>query len=69
MSTAPKITSCDVIFLSIFQRNHKVPPKSKSFDFKPFLPHMSSEMIFNEVVPHTSKNKADKTITFLSTIY
>ena len=38
-------------------------------DFKPFLPHMSSEMIFNEVEPHTSKNKVDKTITVLSTIY
>ena len=29
----------------------------------PFLPHLSSEMIFNEVAPHTSKNKVDKTIT------
>ena len=37
MATAPKITSCDVIF--------------------------------DEVVPHTSKNKVDKTITVLSTLY
>ena len=34
-----------------------------TLDFKPFLPHLSSEMIFNEVAPHTSKNKVDKTIT------
>ncbi len=69
MSTAPKITSCDVIFEYFQRKNHKVSSKVETLDFKPFLPHMSSEMIFNEVVPHTSKNKVDKTITVLSTIY
>ena len=29
MSTAPKITSCDVIFEYFQRKNHKVPPKSK----------------------------------------
>ena len=29
MSPAPKITSYDVIFEYFFEKNHKVPPKSK----------------------------------------
>ena len=29
MSTAPKITSYDVIFEYFHRKNHKVPPKSK----------------------------------------
>ena len=29
MSTAPKITSYDVIFEYFKRKNHKVPPKSK----------------------------------------
>ena len=29
MSTAPKITSYDVIFEYFQRKNHKVPPKSK----------------------------------------
>ena len=52
MSTAPKITSYDVIFEYFQRKNHKVPPKSKLF--KPFLPHMSPEMIFNEVCTSNS---------------
>ena len=50
-------------------KNHKVSSIVETLDFKQFLSHRSSEMIFNEVVPHTSKNKVDKTITVLSTIY
>ena len=50
MSPAPKITSYDVIFEYFLEKNHKVPPKVETLDFMPFLPLMSPEMIFNEVV-------------------
>ena len=61
MPTAPKITSCDVIFEYFQRKNHK--------DFKPFLPRMSPEMIFDEVAPQIPKNKVDKTIMVLSIWY
>lgn len=49
-------------------KNHKVSSIVETLDFKQFLSHRSSEMIFNEVAPQTPKNKVDKTIMVLSKV-
>ena len=58
MSTAPKITSYDVIF-EYFQKKKIIKfLKVETLDFKPFLPHMSSEMILLEVAPSNSPKQS-----------